>query len=51
MSPRSWSTRKTSSRAKFPLDKATPQNIVDQVGDYFGDKKPDAKTVATAEKK
>ena len=38
-------------QGEIPLDKATPQNIVDQVGDYFGEKKPDAKTVAAAEKK
>ncbi len=37
-------------QGEIPLDKATPQNIVDQVGDYFGAKKPDSKTVATAEK-
>ena len=38
-------------QGEIPLDKASPQNIVDQVGDYFGEKKPDAKTVAAAEKK
>jgi chromosome segregation ATPase len=38
-------------QGEIPLDKATPQNILDQVGDYFGDKKPDAKAVAVAEKK
>ena len=38
-------------QGEIPLDKATPQNIVDQVGDYFGEKKPDTKAVATAEKK
>ena len=38
-------------QGEIPLEKASPQNIVDQVGEYFGDKKPDAKTVASAEKK
>lgn len=38
-------------QGEIPLDKATPQNIVDQVGDYFGEKKPDAKAVAVTEKK
>jgi chromosome segregation ATPase len=38
-------------QGEIPLDKATPQNIVNQVGDYFGPKKPDAKAVAAAEKK
>ncbi len=41
----------TQFQGEIPLDKATPQNIVDQVGDYFGPKKPDAKAVATVEKK
>ncbi len=30
-------------QGEIPLDKANPQNIVDQVGDYFGAKTPDAK--------
>jgi len=38
-------------QGEIPLDKISPQNIVDQVGDYFGEKKPDAKAVAAAEKK
>ena len=38
-------------QGEIPLDKACPQNIVDQVGDYFGQKTPDAKSVASAEKK
>ena len=38
-------------QGEIPLDKVTPQNIVDQVGSYFGEKKPDAKAVASAEKK
>jgi len=41
----------TDLQGEIPLDKAAPQNIVDQVGDYFGDKKPDTKAVATSEKK
>jgi len=36
---------------EIPLDKASPANIVDQVGDYFSEKKPDSKAVAVAEKK
>jgi predicted nucleic acid-binding Zn-ribbon protein len=40
----------TEFQGEIPLDKTTPQNIVDQVGDYFGDKKPDAKAVAATEK-
>jgi chromosome segregation ATPase len=38
-------------QGEIPLDKVSPQNIVDQVSDYFGVKKPDAKAVATTEKK
>ncbi|MGO9114208.1 MAG: hypothetical protein ACLP9L_33760 [Thermoguttaceae bacterium] len=38
-------------QGEIPLEKATPQNIVDQVGNYFGEKTPDAKAVASAEKK
>ncbi len=38
-------------QGEIPLDKATPQNIVDQVGDYFGGKNPDTKAVASVEKK
>lgn len=38
----------TEYQGEIPLDKATPQNIVDQVGDYFSPKKPDAKAVAVA---
>jgi phage shock protein A len=38
-------------QGEIPLEKASPQNIVDQVSDYFGEKKPDAKAVAVAEKK
>jgi chromosome segregation ATPase len=38
-------------QGEIPLDKAGPQNIVDQVGDYFGQKKLDAKAVAVTEKK
>jgi nicotinate-nucleotide pyrophosphorylase len=41
----------TEFQGEIPLDKASPQNIVDQVSDYFGEKKPDAKAVATTEKK
>jgi chromosome segregation ATPase len=36
-------------QGEIPLDKASPQNIVDQVGGYF-EKKPDAKAVVAAEK-
>jgi chromosome segregation ATPase len=36
-------------QGEIPLDKVSPQNIVDQVGDYFGAKQPDAKAVAAAE--
>jgi len=38
-------------QGEIPLEKASPQNIVDQVGDYFGEKNPEAKAVAVAEKK
>ena len=38
-------------QGEISLDKASPQNILDQVGDYFGEKKPDAKAVAVTEKK
>ena len=38
-------------QGEIPLDKATPGNIVDQVSDYFSEKKPDAKAVAATEKK
>jgi chromosome segregation ATPase len=38
-------------QGEIPLEKVNPQNIVDQVGDYFGEKKADAKSVAVAEKK
>ena len=41
----------TEFQGEIPLDKASPQDIVDQVGQYFGEKKPDAKTVAATEKK
>ena len=41
----------TEFQGEIPLDKASSQNIVDQVSDYFGDKKPDSKAVATTEKK
>ena len=40
----------TEFQGEIPLDKASPQNIVDQVGDYFGPKKPDAKAVAVTGK-
>jgi hypothetical protein len=40
----------TEFQGEIPLDKASPQNIVEQVGDYFGPK-PDSKAVAAAEKK
>ncbi len=38
-------------QGEIPLDKAAPQNILEQVGDYFGEKHPDAKAVVIAEKK
>ena len=38
----------TEMQGEIPLDKATPSNIVDQVGDYFG---PKADKVAVVEKK
>jgi phage shock protein A len=38
-------------QGEIPLDKASEQNIVEQVGDYFGEKKADAKAVAVTEKK
>ncbi len=41
----------TEPQGEIPLDKASPQNIVDQVGDYFAPHKPDAKAVAVTEKK
>jgi chromosome segregation ATPase len=37
-------------QGEIPLDKPGAQNIVDQVGDYFGAKTPDAKAVAAEEK-
>jgi hypothetical protein len=37
-------------QGEIPLEKANSQNIVDQVGDYFAEKKADAKSVAVAEK-
>jgi len=40
----------TEFQGEIPLDKVSPQNIVDQIGDYFGDKKADGK-VAVVEKK
>jgi hypothetical protein len=33
-------------QGEIPLDKATPANIVEQVGEYFSDRAPDAKSVA-----
>ena len=36
----------TEFQGEIPLDKATPQNIVEQVGDYFGPHSPDAQAVA-----
>lgn len=36
----------TEFQGEIPMDKATPQNIVEQVGDYFADKTPDTKSVA-----
>ena len=44
-------TAESEFQGEIPLEKATPGNIVDQVGDYFGEKKPDTKAVASAEKK
>jgi phage shock protein A len=41
----------TEPQGEIPLDKVTQQNIVDQVGEYFSEKKPDAKAVAATEKK
>jgi chromosome segregation ATPase len=41
----------TEFQGEIPLEKTSPANIVDQVSDYFGDKKPDSKAVATTEKK
>jgi len=40
----------TELQGEIPLDKASPQNIVEQVSDYFSPT-PDAKAVATSEKK
>jgi hypothetical protein len=42
------SQAKVEFQGEIPLDKASPQNIVDEIGDYFSPKKPDAKTVAAA---
>jgi hypothetical protein len=36
----------TEFQGEIPLDKTTPQNIADQVGQYFSAKTPDAKAVA-----
>ncbi len=44
-------TAESEPEGEIPLEKATPGNIVDQVSDYFGEKKPDAKAVASTEKK
>jgi hypothetical protein len=36
----------TQYQGEIPLEKAAPENIVQQVGEYFGDKKPEAASVA-----
>ena len=36
----------TEFQGEIPLDKATPQNIVEQVGEYFVPHAPDAQAVA-----
>jgi hypothetical protein len=36
----------TQFQGEIPLEKAAPENIIDQVSEYFGEKKPEANAVA-----
>jgi hypothetical protein len=40
----------TQYQGEIPLDKAEPENIVQKVGEYFGEKKPGTADVAAAKK-